>query len=175
MRQRVNNAGGQPWRGDLAGVLARGAEPEHLQQVTLDAEPGIAAEVADELVDRAGREGDRHAAVGADEMVTVSGHAGDVGRMAVGAEDATQDVDGGEELERPVDRGAADLGDPFPQVRHHLLGGEGAGAGEDVGDDRTAGGGRAVAVASEQVGHALGRGEGGSGEGGSVRHIQSVA
>ena len=136
--------------------LALGAESEHFEQVPLDAEPGVPAEVADELVHRAGREGHRRSAVGTDQVVAVAGGASDVGRVAVGAEDAAEDIDRGEELKRAVHGRPADLGDALAEVRDHLLGGEGATAGEDVGDDGAARGGRAIAVANKELGHVLG-------------------
>jgi len=49
-------------------------------------------------------------------VVAVAGGAGDVGRVAVGAEDAAEDIDGGEELERAVHGRPADLGDALAEV-----------------------------------------------------------
>jgi hypothetical protein len=107
--------------------------------VALDAEASIAAEVARELVDRAGGKRDRLAAVGADEVVAMPGHAGDVGGMAVRPEHPTQDINRGEELEGAVDGGPADLWGALPQRPHDLLGRERPIPAEDIVDDGSAG------------------------------------
>ena len=151
------------------------AETEHFEHMALDAELGVSAEVADELVDRAGRKRDCLPTIGANKVVAVPRSPGDVGRVAVGAQNAAENIDGGKELERAVDRGAADLGGSRAEADDHLLGGEGAAAGEDIGDDGAAGGGRAVAVADEELGHALRRGNDRGGEGRRIEHIQRVA
>lgn len=135
------------WGGRLAG----GTDAEDLQDVVVDREGGMARQVADQGIDRAGRKGHGRAAVRAKQVMSVAGRAAKVGGVAVRLDDAGEDVDCGEDLERAVDGGATDLRAIWrvAELGHELLGAERAGVPEHGLHDRCARGGEPVAVGAQ--------------------------
>jgi len=133
-------------------VTTVGADAEDLQQVTVDSKVGVAGKVAHEIVDGAAGEGNHGATVGADEVVAMAGDADDIGGVAISLEEASQDIDRGEDFEGAVDSGAAEFGIGALQVGDDLLGGEGSRASQDGVDDGAARGGDPVAMIRKEAG-----------------------
>ena len=106
------------------GRAADRAEAEDFQEVTFDREIGVAAQIADELVDRAGRKGDDVAAAGADQMVAMPRRVDDVGGATVGQMNALQHIEGSDDFERAINRRAADVRRAPFEIGDDLLGGE---------------------------------------------------
>jgi hypothetical protein len=128
-------------------VLTTGADAEDFEVMTVDGEVGVAGEIAQEVVDRAPGKGDDGTALGADEVVAVARLADDVGGVATGLEEAGQQIDRGEDLQRPIDGRAPDRREFFDE----LFGGERPPVGEDGFDDGTARHGQAVTVIVEHA------------------------
>jgi hypothetical protein len=95
--------------------------------MTMDREMCIAREVMKEIVEGAACKGDHGAALGADEVVPVSRLPDHVGGVTAGLEQARQEIDGRQDLQRPIDSGTPDRGEFLDQ----LLGGKGAAVAED--------------------------------------------
>jgi hypothetical protein len=112
-------------------MLAFRADAEDFEVVTVDREVRVAREVAEEIVEGAAREGDDGAALRANEVVAVPRLTDDVGGVTAGLEQARQEIDRREDLQRAVDGGPADRG----ELLDELLGGEGAPVGKDGLDD----------------------------------------
>jgi len=137
---------------DLCGP-AGGANPENLEHMIVDLEVGAFREIPDQIVDRAGREGHRLATVFAKQMVSVSGRTPDIDGVAVRLHDPGEDVDGGEDLKRPVYRRPANARSfrSLAQLRHELFGGKWPGVAKDSVDDGRTRSGQAVAVFAEDA------------------------
>ena len=157
LRRCVNNCGnrsggGRGGHGRGRHVLASRADAEDFEVVTVDGEVRVAREIAQEVVEGATGEGDDGAALGADQVVAVPRLTDDVGGVTAGLEEASQEIDRGEDLQRAVDGGATDRG----EFLDDLLGGERSPVGENGIDNRAARAGQPVAVIVEDIHHMVG-------------------
>lgn len=88
-------------------------------------------------------------------MMTVPGGADNIGGLTTGLKDSGDDVDGGQDLESPVNRSPSQRRVGSPDVRDELFGGERPAVPQNRINHRLAGCGRAVAVARERLDHLL--------------------
>jgi hypothetical protein len=85
---------------------ATGAYPKDFEVVPNNGVVGGNREIAHELVHRARGERDGRPARRTDKVVAVPGRSGDIGRAAIGSENARQHVDRGQQLQGAVDGGS---------------------------------------------------------------------
>jgi hypothetical protein len=110
--------------------------------MSVDCELGVAGEIPNHIVEGATRERNDRPALGANKMVAMARLADDVGGMAAGLQESSQDIDRGEDFERAINGCSA-------YERHFgdkLLGGERSLASQDRTDDPAAGRGHPVTV-----------------------------
>src|SRR5262245_53581054 len=73
LRGCVRRERGSPGRRTARSILASGTHAEHFQEVTVDGEFGVAAEVPDQLVDGTGRERNRRTTARTNQVVAMTG------------------------------------------------------------------------------------------------------
>lgn len=108
--------------------------------MALRGEVKLSGLLAEDIFNTAAGEVDGLAAIGANEVVVVSGVADLIVKIAVVQEHAADEAQLDHQLHIPVDRGPAELG----QLRAQLLGGEVVGPSRDCLDDRASGLGHPV-------------------------------
>jgi hypothetical protein len=133
-------------------IVAGGADAEDFEVVTLDREVRVASQIADQVVDGTASEGDDDTALGADEVMPVTGLTDDVGWMKTRLQEPSQDIERGENFQGAVDRCSPDCREFFDD----LLGGKGALMSENGIDHSPAGVGQPVAVLVEHAHHMIG-------------------
>ena len=136
---------------DARIVLAGRTDAKDLQEMTVDGELGVAAEVADQLVDRAGRKRHRGSAAGTDQVVTVAGRTDDVGRVPARLQNPRQHVDRSQDLEGPVDRRSTQPRLTCFELRNDLFSRERPFVAQNGAEDRTPRTGQAIAMPCERV------------------------
>lgn len=114
-----------------------------------DREPGAFCQVMNEIVDRAFAELDNGGAAAADEVVTVSRPADDVGWKPARLEQPVNNVHRCQDFEGPVNGCTANVRDEMD----HLLGGKGPFLLEDHADDPSPGGCRSVTALAQTNEH----------------------
>lgn len=125
---------GVKWKGASPGGLAGGAVAEDLEEVAVDGELCGAREIVDQPFNWAAGEGNRRTTAGAEEMMPVTGNAEDVSRLPVGVEDPGQNIEGGQDFQRPVNRGPAECRRLASYIGDDLLSRERPVAGKNCGN-----------------------------------------
>ena len=144
LRHTILNISAAQKRGLVRGGLlgAGTAAAVDLEPMALRGEVKLGGLLAEDILDAATGEVDGLAAIGANQVVVVSGVADLIMKIAIVEEHPADEAQLDHQLHIPVDRGPAELG----QLRAQLLGGEVVRPSRDCLDDRAAGLGHSVAT-----------------------------